>query len=124
MLRNISHIILTFLLLSATTGMAVSKHFCGEYLISVSLFSNPDTCCDDGNCCHNESSFYHLDENFSAPGFLQLPGSIDIELLVDMFGQFITLYSHEKPVALILEGDLPPPPKIQTLLSLKQAFLL
>jgi hypothetical protein len=65
MLRNFSHIILSFLLLAATTGMAVSKHFCDEFLISTSLFAESEPCCDDGDCCHNETAFFQVDEDFS-----------------------------------------------------------
>ena len=124
MLKKISHIVLSLLLLSATTGLAVSKHYCGESLISIDFFDEAETCCDDGNCCHNESAFYQVDEDFSAPVFSQLPSVTAIDLLVDVSDLSFDWYPRESPADFIIEKDIPPPPNIQTFLSLKQAFLL
>ncbi|WP_411289415.1 HYC_CC_PP family protein [Mariniphaga sp.] len=124
MFKSFSHIVLSFLLLAATTGMAVSKHFCDEFLISTSFFSEDEPCCDSGNCCHNETTFYQVDEDFASPGFSQLPHIIDIDLFSSGFGQYIAVLPPEASTHFIPVRKPPPPPKIQTLLSLKQAFLL
>ncbi|WP_444705632.1 HYC_CC_PP family protein, partial [Mariniphaga sediminis] len=42
MLKRFSHITLSFLLLMATTGMAVSKHFCDDFLISTSVYAEAE----------------------------------------------------------------------------------
>jgi len=73
MLRKISHILFSFLLLLVTTGMAVSQHYCGDFLVSTSLFGEADPCCDSGECCHNESSFFQLDEDFPTPQISKIP---------------------------------------------------
>lgn len=117
------NIILSFLLLAATTGMAVSKHFCGEYLISVSLFSNPDTCCDDGNCCHNETAFYQVNEDFSAPQITNTPDLQEIAVL-----GFAILIPNQAPAdkhsTTFHNTNSTPPPTVDEFLSLRQAFLL
>ncbi len=124
MFKIFSHTVLSLLLLIATTGMAVSKHYCGESLISVDFFEEAEPCCESGNCCHNETTFYQVDENFSAPVLSQLPYVTAIDLLVNMPGQLPEWNLQDVHVDFIIEKDLPPPPKIQTVLSLKQAWLL
>lgn len=124
MFKTFSHIVLSFLLLVATTGMAVSKHYCGESLISVDFFEEAEPCCESGDCCHNETTFYQVDEDFSAPVFSQLPYITAIDLLIDLPGQLPEWNLQEVPADFIIEKDLPPPPNIQTVLSLKQTWLL
>ncbi len=115
---------MSFLLLTATTGMAVSKHFCEEYLISTSLFSEPETCCHDVNCCHNETAFYQVDEEFASPGFSQIPVVSDIDLFIDKLGYSLTLNAEDESATFLIIRDLPPPPKIPKVLSMKQTWLL
>ncbi|MBW6534067.1 MAG: hypothetical protein K0B11_03590 [Mariniphaga sp.] len=124
MLRNFSHIILSFLLLFATTGMAVSKHFCDEFLISTSLFSESEPCCNNSECCQNESSFYQLDEDFSAPAFTPLPKILELELFIAVAKFDFEIFGESDEKSFNTERKSPPLPKIQTALSLKQAWLL
>ena len=35
--------------------MTITRHYCGNRLVSVNILSEPDKCCDDNNCCHDES---------------------------------------------------------------------
>jgi hypothetical protein len=66
MLRNVINIIMVCLLLISTTGLAVSKHYCDNELISVELNNEADPCCEDGTCCHTETQFLQLDKDFLA----------------------------------------------------------
>lgn len=104
--------------------MAVSKHFCDDFLISTSVYAEAETCCDDGGCCHNETIFYQVDYDFAVPGLLQLPHITNIDILTFETTQFLTLFPQETFDHIIAERGPPPPPKIQTLLSLKQTWLL
>src|SRR5690554_2125540 len=126
MFRNVSHIVLALLLLSATTGMAVSKHFCGDFLISTSLYTEAETCCDDGNCCQNETIFYQVDEDFVTPVFSQLPDVNDIDLFQETLNIFNVLFipASASVSFLPVTGQPPPPPTTQTILSLEQTWLL
>src|SRR5690606_1502853 len=45
-MRKSLHIFLAFLLLFSTTGVAISKHYCGEILQSVSINGETKSCCD------------------------------------------------------------------------------
>jgi hypothetical protein len=124
MLRKTSHIILSTLLLFATVGLAISKHYCGGNHVSTSIFGEADSCCDDSDCCKNKSEFFQLDEDYSLVSVSDVPQNTEFELL-DLT---IFIFNHTK---FNLEGigDFfavisPPPLKIQTILSQNQTYLL
>ncbi len=67
-MRKALNIFLVFLLLFSTTGVAVSKHFCGEILQSITINANTpaESCCDsqdmDDDCCNNQLSLEKAEE--------------------------------------------------------------
>ncbi|HDR52957.1 MAG TPA: hypothetical protein ENN90_15275 [Mariniphaga anaerophila] len=124
MLKSFSHIILSFLLLAATTGMAVSKHFCGDFLVSTTLFGEAEPCCDSGNCCRNESAFYQVDEDFSAPATAHIPQTLQVDLFITIAQSGIEAFGNNDEKSFYAERKPPPLIKIQTALSLKQTWLL
>jgi hypothetical protein len=124
MIKNFSHITLSFLLLLATTGMAVSKHFCGDFLVSTVLFSKPDSCCDDDNCCHNELEFYQVDEDFFVPAFAQIPQTLELELFFAVVKFEYEIFGKSDEKSIYAERKPPSLHKKQTVLSLKQTWLL
>ncbi|NCA85431.1 MAG: hypothetical protein EOM83_07630 [Clostridia bacterium] len=124
MLKRIIHIALSFVLLVTTIGMVVSKHYCQDDLVSVSLFTDAESCCDMANCCHNETEVFQLKADFSIPVISSIPNQTEhpvfgYDLLVEEnFDCSETAFvSHE-----IIEA--PPPPTIRRILTLQQAFLL
>lgn len=123
MLKKFSHIVLSLLLLLATTGMAVSKHYCGDALVDVALNKNAESCCNDGACCHNETQVYQLDEDFSAPQVLSNPELHEMTV----FG-FALLTIDQTPAVQQLKtfknNNSPPAFKVDEILSLNQVFLL
>ncbi len=124
MFKSFSHIVFSFLLLFATTGMAVSKHYCGDFLISTIFYANAESCCNSDSCCHNETAFYQLDEDFATPASSQIPQINDFELLVSTFKPSLEIFGDKIEKSSFAVRKLLPPPKIQTLLSLKQTWLL
>jgi len=124
MITKAKHIILSLLLLITTTGFALSKHYCGGELVSISLFSEAESCCNLDDCCLNEIETFQLDGDFSIPSTTGIPESVQLELsaltlvLVEKNFQ-VRENSHE-----FIFTDLPPPPKIQTALSKRQTYLL
>jgi hypothetical protein len=124
MIKRVSHIGLIFLLLSATTGMTVSKHYCGNFLVSTVFFGEAESCCDSGNCCHNESAFYQLDEDFSIPASAQIPQIIDFKLFAFIVEPSLEIFGDKIEKTFYTEREPLPPPNIQTVLSLKQAWIL
>lgn len=67
MKTKILHITVAILLLISTLGITINKHFCGNRLISASIFSEPNSCCK-GNCgnCHHESQNIRITDAFES----------------------------------------------------------
>lgn len=124
MLKRISHISLSLILLISTVGFAVSKHYCGDALVDVAFNENADSCCDDGACCHNETLIYQLDEDFSAP---QITSAPDLPEMVT-FGVTAFFAINQTPSEHLAEtfyqNNSPPPTTISETLSFRQVFLL
>ena len=124
MLRKTSHIILSALLLFATVGLAISKHYCGGDYVSTSIFSEAESCCDSDDCCKNETEIFQLDEEYSLVSVSEVPQTAEFELLdfAILVYNFTVIETEETEE--FFESDLPPPPKIQSVLSQRQTYLL
>lgn len=125
MLKKISHIILSVLLLTATMGMAISKHYCSGDLISAKLFTEAESCCDGPcDCCHNENHFYQVQDDFTAVQIHEIPQLAQTDIFGHELFSFELETGYENRISLRYFIDSPPPPKIQKVLSLQQAYLL
>jgi hypothetical protein len=124
MIKKASHIILTILLFFSTVGFAISKHYCAGELISMSLYTEADACCDSNDCCKNETEVFQLDEDFSPTPVLEIPESFQIDLLAVSLIVFNLTLVENSVVDEYELIDLPPPPKIQTTLAKRQTYLL
>lgn len=124
MSRKTSHIILSLLLLFATVGLTISKHYCGGNLISTSIFGKNDSCCNKDKCCQNESIFIQLDEDCS----LVLVSEMSLSSEFEFLDLIILVINHTninlEGTKIFLIADSPPPLKIQTILSQNQTYLL
>lgn len=121
MLKKSIHISISILLLLATTGITVSAHYCGDNLRSLALVSIPVSCCDDASCCHTETHFYQIDDDFTFPG-------AEIKFISD---HQVISYPHLKEAVPMAEKsisplykDIPPHPRIRSYLAMIQSFLL
>ena len=124
MLKTVSHIILSSLLLISSIGMVVSRHYCGTTLVSVVVDKEADSCCGDSDCCHNENQYYNLEEDFSVPQISNVPVLAEFDIIVfEMMNEFLT-ETHESKITIPAFTDLPNPPTIQKTLALKQLYLL
>lgn len=124
MLRRFSHIILSVILLTATMGMAVSKHFCSGTFVSLKLFGESKSCCGDSDCCHNENHFYQVQDDFSGVQIQDIPQSAEIDVLENKLFSLELVPEIKNNFNNSLFVDSPPPPKIQEVLSLHQTYLL
>lgn len=90
MIKKAGNIVLILLLLIATSGIAVTRHYCGPTEMSFSVYSTPKSCCDS-HCdkCHNVFKFSKVNDNFEAgssisakalTGFVSLHTSFFIDL--------------------------------------------
>jgi len=124
MLKKLSHIFLSTLLLISTMGVVISKHYCGGSFVSTSVFHEAKSCCGDSDCCHNEDSFFRVKDDFSAPAVLAAPILSELDILgYDLFAE-ILLELPETENSNFRFTDSPPPPTIQKVLSLKQVYRL
>lgn len=123
MIKKLSHIILASVLLISTMGLAVSKHYCHNSLVDVSIFAQADLCCDDGGCCSNENHFYQVKDDFSAPVISTVPVFAEIDVLHQTLLDAYIL----APTELALEFDVvsaPPPPTVMEFLAEQQVYRL
>jgi hypothetical protein len=67
MLKRAGNILVILLLLFGTTGVTITRHYCGVNLIHTSLYSTPQHCCN-GNCprCHDERINVRIKDNFES----------------------------------------------------------
>jgi hypothetical protein len=67
MLKKAGNIVIIVLLLVATAGIPVTRHYCGHVQKSVSLYSTPKACCG-GSCdkCHNVFKFTKVNDDFES----------------------------------------------------------
>lgn len=124
MVKKVSHIILSVLFLIITVGFAVSKHYCGGEQVATSFFTEADSCCESGDCCKDESKTFQLDADYAASSSVEVPETAQTELFaVALVLLDLNLGEYKYPNQFVA-ADVPPPPRIQTALSQKQAFLL
>lgn len=110
-MKYISHIILSLLLVTSTTGLTISKHYCGNILRDVAIFDKFDKCCGEDEmpmgCCHDEKEQYSVDDDYHV---IQL--SVDQHLVVlstAILTNFIEFTSEERPVSTSAKPPDPPP---------------
>ncbi len=123
MLKSVTHILMTCLLLISTTGLAVSKHYCGDDLVSVEFKAETEPCCNNDSCCHTETQFLQLDDDF-------LTAATTIKLQ-SLFSSDLIMTSSEvelpRPAAGFINSfnHIGPPPRCtQSRLALWQTYLL
>ena len=124
-IRKIASVILCAVILLATAGFTVNRHYCGGKLKSTQLYSvmDPKTCCGVADlpedkqecpegCCHDKVEFYQFDEDFNLPATVVNPNVvivfINYFLLDELFGSLdphTTKYLNYKPP--LIELDIP-----------------
>jgi hypothetical protein len=62
MQRKILHIVLSLLIVVATSGVTINMHYCQDRLVSVRVLFNSKPCCNNMSCCHNVSKFSKVDD--------------------------------------------------------------
>jgi len=120
MLKKAGHILTILLLLFSTTGLTITRHYCGRSLIHTVLYSTPENCCK-GHCpgCHNEKISFRITDHFessqtrldfspgtkthfeqhSLPFVLAFSNAPDVPLFNDAMGDHCIKPSHAKPLS-------------------------
>ncbi|MFA5970799.1 MAG: hypothetical protein WC780_00510 [Lentimicrobiaceae bacterium] len=103
MLRKVGNIVLILVMLIATSGVAVTRHYCGPTEMSFSIYSTPKSCCDS-HCdkCHNVFKFSKVNDNFEAGSSISIQALTDFVSLHTSF--FIDLFDNVtiSPLAILI----------------------
>ena len=93
MLKKAGNIVIILLLLISTSGISVTRHYCGKVQRSVSLYATPKACCG-GSCdkCHNVFKFSKVNDDFVAGSSISAQSLNDIITLHTAV--FINLSDH------------------------------
>lgn len=116
MLKKIAHIAMILLLTVATTGFTISKLYCGNHLVEVSIFKLIKCGCGDKDC-HTNVKQIKVSDNYSAPEVIHSGASTSFDLPLVGFIELETLtrpalssaffcvkappYSAKNPIALL-----------------------
>lgn len=91
-MKKIGYILVSIVLLFATTGLTISKHYSSGSLYSVSVFDQAESCCKiPCACCSEKSTFYKLNVNFTSPDF-------KVKLDFHSSFEFISIISEQKSI--------------------------
>jgi hypothetical protein len=96
MFKKAGHIFIIVLLLFSTTGITITRHYCGRDLVQTSIYSTPHSCCD-GICprCHNEKIDIRISDKYQSS-----------KSGTDFTAQFKTLLKdHSLPAILAFSGS-------------------
>ena len=92
MLKKIAHIALIILLTVATTGFTISRHYCGNHLVAVSIFKTVKCACGDKDC-HTDIRQIKVSDNYSAPEVIHSDAPTSIDLPSVVFVEFVA-FTH------------------------------
>jgi hypothetical protein len=90
MLKKIADIALILLLIVATTGITIGRHYCGNHLVAVSLFKWDHCGCGDKDC-HTVIRQIKISDTYSEPELIHSTTLTSLELpsiIVVDFGSF------------------------------------
>lgn len=124
MFRKFAHI--TFLLIwSITTiGFTISRHYCGDILVSVKINHETKSCCGmDCDCCHNENDRFVLENDYKSEQELSLPSIPEYDNLFSLNYSYISNIPVREPVQITYYRQTHPPPAYDVILSELQTFL-
>ena len=126
-MRNLFHIFLVISLLFSTAGFAVTKHFCGKELASVSLGTELKKCCDSDHSkpfehgmsedcdCHSDTDHVSVEDDFQLDQqvikftpqlqlvLVNFINELRLALLLDEPSKKLLFHSQQPPLA---ESDI------------------
>lgn len=93
MLKKSADIALILILVISTSGIAVTRHYCGRVQKSITLYATPKSCCGD-KChkCRNVFIFNKVQDHFVAESSVHAPSIADFITLHTSF--FVDLFDN------------------------------
>lgn len=104
-------------------GFSISKHYCSDNLVSVTINHEAESCCDIDSCCHNETSHFQLDDDFVYSYVIADVEIQSIDILFSILFPFLNVETDLDRFSENISSELPPPDNLQTVLSLFQTYL-
>jgi len=127
---KIIHGFLTAVLLMATSGFTLHKHYSGNTLYDIGLLNEAETCCTTGgddarcDCCHDVKEFHKLDVDVVVPADIELQVQ-QIDLLDITLPQNSRLFTSEvESFVNLIALKLPPPRVVPDISTDLQIFIL
>lgn len=120
--HKLLHIILTLVFTISTTGLAISKHYCGTELVEISIQHKDNNCCNADNCCSNEIEVFKLGDNFLLSTFSLQTIDVNSDITFHVLDQVIR--DNEKKGFFIKETHSPPFYSLHTFLAILQVYIL
>lgn len=127
MVKKFFHITLSMVLLIATTGVAISKHYCGGELSTVEVGHEKIHCCDESDdmaddCCQDEQLTFLLEQEFQLSAFqfdCHILSVTSLLPFLDLSALFVAQETYKTEFKPYLS-----PPIAQDLPVMLQSFLL
>jgi len=64
-MKKVFHILISFIFLALSIGITIHKHYSAGKLYAVSLFGQPESCCEiPCDCCDDESIVYQITDDY------------------------------------------------------------
>ena len=123
MFRKIAHIVLSVFLMLATIGVTFSMHYCGGELISTSINSEAESCCDDDGCCENKTLHFEVEDDYVSTVQFKNIEIVELDILIPILFVLNLELLNEEDKAIEAFYDSSPPPTIQSRLALLQTYL-
>lgn len=129
LLHKIFSISLSLLVLFSTVSFTVEKHYCGDTLVDVSIFTEAEKCGMEAqdmlqkkSCCKDEVDVVQGQDELKAPSFEDL--NIEQQQLLVAFTQSYSSLFEIFPKEVIPPTDYSPPNLVYDIQVLDQVFLI
>ncbi|MDO6596171.1 hypothetical protein Q4512_04540 [Oceanihabitans sp. 2_MG-2023] len=132
-LHNFFSITLAFLVLFSTVSLTVEKHFCGDVLVDVSIFTEGEKCAMEAfemkqaaitkkNCCKDQIDFVQGQKDLAIKNFDDL--EFEQQLFLTSFAYIYINLFEGLPEQIIPHKDYSPPNLIVDLQLVNDTFLI
>lgn len=126
-MRKSFHIFITLTLVLATTGMSISKHYCGNSLVRTNLGVKAKSCMPDmdmgSGCCDEKTETIVLDDDFQVTKS-DIKIAPEFDLLIEYLVTELSAYPQKTNKEPLIPFNTGPPAGAEPLYITVQAFLL
>jgi hypothetical protein len=126
-MRRTFHIFISLTLVLATTGMSISKHYCGNSLVRTNLGVKAKSCMPDmdmgSGCCDEKTETLVLDDDFQVTKS-NIKIAPEFDLLVEYLVTELSAYPQKLNNENLIPLDTGPPDGSEPLYITVQSFLL